>query len=356
MLRRSGLALAVAVILASAVGEARAQYWGWGWGGWGGGSTVQGDIARGLGFYSMGAGIYNQQTAIANSINADTVMRWNQYLWLSQQEANRREYIRRARRGQRDTQAGEILHQRLLNNPTAHDIDNGDALNVVLDQVTDPRVHTSALRLAKDPINSDVIDDIPFENASEAVTISLNQLSAKGVWPTALQGDNFAQEREEYQQAVANALKEDEEGQISGKALAAVQEAVRKIRVKYMMAPPADVKQKIEADNYVKTLSAMTRMLEKPSVEKVIAEVQKVKQTSLGSLLGFMHHYNLRFAPATTPEQRAVYEKLYPMMVALRDQIIKPSGNQATASTTPPPPKPGHPTDFFQGLHLEKLK
>lgn len=356
MLRRSGLALAVAVILASAGGEAWAQYgYGWGWGGWGGGSTVQGDIARGLGFYAAGAGVYNERTAIANSINADTVMRWNQYMWLSQQEANRREYIRRARRGQRDTQAGEIMYQRLLNNPTPRDIDNGDALNVILDQVTDPRVHSSALRLAKDPISSDVIDDIPFENASEAVTVSLNQLSAKGAWPAALQGDNFAQERADYQQAIANALKEDEEGQISAKSLAAVQDAVGKLRVKYMMAPPADVKQKIEADNYVKTLSGMTRMLENPKVEKVIAEVQKVKQTTLGSLLGFMHTYNLRFAPATTPEQRVVYQQLYPMMVALRDKIVKPSENQPPAPATTTASK-SHPTDFFQGLHLDKIK
>src|SRR5208337_2165664 len=55
-------------------------YGGYGWGGWGG-QTAQGDIARGLGAYAMGAGYYNQQTAVANSINTDTVMRWNQYVY-----------------------------------------------------------------------------------------------------------------------------------------------------------------------------------------------------------------------------------------------------------------------------------
>src|SRR5262249_3829406 len=76
-----------AVMLTSALvvqgGGASAQYGypvgygAYGWGGWGGGGeTVQGSIARGLGVFAAGAGQYNQQTAIANSINTDTVMRW----------------------------------------------------------------------------------------------------------------------------------------------------------------------------------------------------------------------------------------------------------------------------------------
>ncbi len=37
-------------------------YGGWGWNGWGGRRrTVQGDVARGLGMFAEGAGIYNQQ-------------------------------------------------------------------------------------------------------------------------------------------------------------------------------------------------------------------------------------------------------------------------------------------------------
>src|SRR3954451_21064873 len=101
MLRGYRLTLALVAALAVTAGEARAQfgygaypggYGGFGWGGWGGGGgTVQGSIARGLGYYAMGAGVYNEDTAVANSINAQTVEQWNQYWWQSQQEANRRE-------------------------------------------------------------------------------------------------------------------------------------------------------------------------------------------------------------------------------------------------------------------------
>jgi len=350
--------LALAAFLATAIGEARAQYYpgygAYGWGGWGGGgNTVQGNIARGLGYYEVGAGIYNEDTAIANSVNEDTITRWNQYLYESQQEANRREYLRRARRQQRDSTSGDLIHKRLLENPTARDIDDGDALNVILDQITDPRIHSSAMRLATAPIKSSAIKSIPFENASEGIALSLNQLAAKETWPLALQGEKFAAEREAYQQVVAQALKEDEEGQISAGTLANLRAAVSRLRAKLEANRPTDRTQLVAAENYVKALAGMSRMLENPQTEKVLAELEKVKDTSLGSLMGFMHTYNLRFGPATTPEQRAVYETLYPLMVAHRDKVVKDAG-------IPAPPAAGqarnHPTEFFSGMHLDHLE
>jgi len=356
MIRRLSLALALAALVATTIGEARAQYYpgygAYGWGGWGGGSTAQGDIARGLGFYNIGAGIYNQETAVANSINEDTVTRWNQYMWLSQQEANRREYLRMARRQQRENVTADAIQKRLLENPTARDIADGDALNVILDQITDPRIHSSALRLATAPIKSAVVKSIPFENASEGITLSLNQLAAKGTWPLALQDERYAPEREAYQQAVAQALKEDEEGQISARTLAGVRSAVSRLRAKLEANRPTDRTQFVQAENYVKALAGMARMLEDPQTEKILAELAKVPNTTLGGLLGFMHTYNLRFGPATTPEQRSAYEGLYPLMASHRDKVVKDAG----LTDTPPAQARNHPTEFFQGMHLDHLE
>src|SRR5262245_13053799 len=101
-----------ALALASLQGsQAKAQFFGYppgfgafGWGGWGG-ETVQGNIAQGLGMYAMGAGFYNESTAVANSINTDTVMRWNQYVYESQKEANRIHHARLAQERFNNTQA-----------------------------------------------------------------------------------------------------------------------------------------------------------------------------------------------------------------------------------------------------------
>jgi hypothetical protein len=350
MLRGVRLTLAMSAILFGLAGESRAQR-GYGWGGWGGGSTVQGDMARGAGYYAMGAGIYNQRTAIANSINTDTVIRWNQYLWLSQQEANRREYVRQAKRQARDSGSGEQIYKRLRDNPSASDIAKGDALNVILDQITDPKIHSSALRLATAPLGSRTVRDIPFSQASEAVVLSLHQLSAEDGWPLALRGEPFAPVREAYQKAMAKALEEDLNGQISPETLKSVNDAASRVRDALEASPPADRAQAVEARTYVKTLLGMARMIQYPDVEKVLAELEKMKQTSAGSLLGFMHTYNLRFGPATTPRQRTVYNELYPIMVSQRDRILgeaKPNDDGLAKAGTNPP------TDFFNGMHLEE--
>ena len=63
------LTLGMVFILTLTTGEALAQYYG-GYGGWGG-ETPEGNFARGAGFYELGAGVYNRDTAIANSIEQE---------------------------------------------------------------------------------------------------------------------------------------------------------------------------------------------------------------------------------------------------------------------------------------------
>ena len=91
-MRKSTCAAIAIAIYAISPGNARAQYgypggYGrYGWGGWG--STIRGSTAAGLGYFNMGRGAYNENTAVARSINNDTYLRWNQYMYLSQQHAN----------------------------------------------------------------------------------------------------------------------------------------------------------------------------------------------------------------------------------------------------------------------------
>ena len=75
-----------------------------------------------MGVLAAGAGEYNQETAVARSVNADTAMRWNQYMYQSQLEANRRYQQRMAREKYGNDQAREQIADRLRNNPDASDI------------------------------------------------------------------------------------------------------------------------------------------------------------------------------------------------------------------------------------------
>ncbi|WP_422926765.1 hypothetical protein [Singulisphaera sp. PoT] len=353
-------ALGVAFALAIPASEVQAQYYpgygGYGWGGWGGGggATVQGDIARGLGFYNIGAGEYNLKTAEADSINVDTVTRWNQYLWLSQQEANRREYLRMAQRQKMNQAATDSIYRRLRDNPTPSDVHNGDALNVVLDQLTDPRIHSSALRTANDAVSSDIIDDIPFENGSEAVALSLNELTGKTAWPNALQTDQYAQDRDDWAKALEQALAEnDRDERISGKTLSTIRGIATRIKNKLESNLPEDPTDRGEARNYVKTMLGLSRMLGNPRVDKALAALEHHPKTTLGGLLGFMQTYNLRFGPAKTPEQRGIYDDLFGKLTAQRDRVLKETGIDDAGA---PVKASGHPTDFFQGMKTEHLE
>jgi len=356
-------ALAMVAFLAIAPDRSQAQftygfypggYGTYGWGGWNaGGNSVPGNLARGLGYYNMGAGVYNEDTALANAINANAVLQWNQYLYQSQLESNRREALRMARRRERTAQTGEAIVKRLREDPTPEDIGDGAALNVVLDDLNDPRIQSSALRLATTPIKASTIRAIPFNDASEAITISMNQLVAKDeTWPPALRGPAFQAEREAYRQSVAEAMKEDEEGEISPKTLRDVRNAVAALRAKANRTIRKQGRDSIQAQQYLQALSGMARMLDNPNVEPILKELEKVENTTVGNLLGFMQNYNLRFGRSTTPAQRAIYTELYPTLVSLRDRVVKEAG--LPPKGTAKDDEGGNPTDFFQGLERDE--
>jgi hypothetical protein len=238
----------------------------------------------------------------------------------------------------------------LVETPTSADIVKGDALNVLLDQVTNPGIHSPALRLATTPIRSEILADIRFVHASDAVTISLGRLTTQDGWPIALRGETFAPERAAYQDAIAQALEAAKEGALSSQAVQAVRDAAAQLLVKLKMCPPPDRDESIDAKSYIKTLIDMARGLDQPPIEKVLAELATVKRVTVGSLVGFMHTFDLRFGPAITPEQRVGYEELYPMFVAVRDQI---SGEAGIKETSPPKAKKAN--RFLPGKALGPL-
>lgn len=365
MSRWGRLSFAVVAAVAFA-GDARAQwgygyypgaYGGYGWGGWGGaGSTVQGSIASGLGFYAMGAGQYNLDTAQARSINADTALRWNEYWYEAQVNANRHERARLARRQAIDSSASAANEKRIRENPSPADIESGNALNAILDQITDPRIHSSALRLATTKVPGKVVREIPFFVATEAATINLDELTGEKGWPTALRDERFDEERKAFSADVDKALEEDREGDLTPQTIKRLRDSLGRLRAKFSENRPKDPAEAAEAENHLKALYGMARMLEKPDIEKVLAELDTIKETTIGSLLGFMHTFNLRFGRAQTPSQRAAYQAIYPALDSLRDQVVTDTGldtKTAKSSRTPNPPRP---TSFLNALTLDHLE
>ncbi len=325
-------------------------YGGYGWGGWGG-QTAQGDIARGLGAYAMGAGYYNQQTAVANSINTDTVMRWNQYVYEAQMNANRMHAEKLAAERKQTNQAGEQIRDRLRNSPERADIYRGDALNSALDEINDPRVYSKALQGGQVKINSKIVRNIPFQKASAAITMSIHQL-VKGGPPKALQGPEFASNREAIQTLGKEIRKQLEEDKAPDKAtidkmLAAINEAEEKAD----RLLPTNSRDRVEADRFLKALHGLVAMLDTPALDLILAGVEDRPEATLGELLGFMNAFNFRFGPATTPSQREAYDALYPRLVDLRNQVAP-----ALAAATTSKSSGNEPGEFFSGMDYKDLQ
>ena len=157
----------LAALLAVPAATARAQYsypGGYsGWGGWGGdASTIGGDSARGMGAFAAGAGQYKVQTAQARSMNAQTAMQMNEYI--SAVNAGRAQYYSAEQTAyiKRTSETQKAIYSRLHDNPSPSDIRNGDALNVVLDELTNPKVYSQVVQQATKPVASGLVKKTRF--------------------------------------------------------------------------------------------------------------------------------------------------------------------------------------------------
>jgi len=311
---------------------ARAQFFG---GRGGGGSTVQGDILRGEGTYLMGLGQFNLSTAMAGSINTDTAIKWNQYVYLSIEEDLHKKYLHRMQRKERNDSNYRRTLQRILDKPDQADLRSGDALNFVLMQLIDPRVSRSNYRNAVVPLTGDTIRKIPFQYAARAATFSMERLTGKRAWPLSLRGEAFAKGRKAYERAVDRAIELDIEGKLSGDAVRDVQGAVADLNRKVEeVIPESQTGDFVQARNFLKRLADVPRILKEGPVEKVIAEIDTYPGTSVADLLAFMQKHNLRFGVAESPAENELYAGLFDSFRRQREQVTLPPDPDAEA-----PPK-----------------
>ncbi len=322
MLRLFKMALGSILILSVTNQDARAQwgYGGWGWGGWG--NTIQGSALRGAGYYAMGAGIYNYDTALANNINGQTAIMMNNAWATAQREDNMIHHARVVQDAQRDRTLYNQRIQQLRDKPGLREIENGDALNLAVQDLSDPRLGSSALRAANTTVPASLIADVPFQNASERVTFMLNELRAAAKWPKAFDEPRFAADKKLFDELVARIRKEDVDGDVSAKTIRQARELIANLKGKLAAEPLRDEDDQAAVTKFLNASTAMVGLLEKPDVAAALGQLRKVKDTSLGNLLGFMHAYNLRFGAATKLKEKQAYHQLFGILDPTRDQIL----------------------------------
>lgn len=325
--------------------------------GWGA-TTVAGSHAAGMGMFAAGAGAYNEQTAQARSINAQTAMQANEYLYQSQQRRNRTYYSRLAKEQAAKQEAGEEIFRRIHDNPTPRDVHTGDALNAILDDLENPKVFPEAVRAAsQQPVPSALVRSIPFGYAPQAIAISLEDLSGQGVPDILLTNPAFEEDRKAIRALAADARKQLESpGQVSPETLAGLRQAIKAAQAKVKTVIPANSADHYPAENYLKALFGLTKMLQQPNTVAFLEELKKIDTTSMAHLLSFMHSFNLRFTPAKTPDQERAYDQLFTVMSGLRDQLVRPGQAPSPFQVPDKPADPNKLTNYFSGMAMSHFE
>jgi hypothetical protein len=283
------------------------------------GSTVQGDILRGEGSFLRGAGEFNYYSAVAGSINTDTWIRLNEYIYESARISSMRYAQRLADRIARDNEHHRKILDRHLNNPEQADVARGDALNALFKELTDPRITDSAFRLSPVHLSGDVIRTIPFFYGPASATISMQRLTARGQWPAGLRDAELAAERRAYERAIDNVLEQQIEGKLMPDSIAAVEVAVSNLfsGLDRERTPSSD-KVYVEAKNYLRQLEDIKELIKRRAAEQILSDMDKYSGTTVHDLVKFMQRNNLRFSYSNIQDERQLYDRLY---ASLRQQL-----------------------------------
>ena len=340
--------------------SARAQYYpagyaGYGWGGWAGG-TVAGSTASGLGVFAAGAAQYEVAAANARALDARTAAGINEYMWESQQNVNRQYYANLAANARRLKADWNAIRQRILDDPTEADINSGDTLNAILDEISYPKVYAKTLQAAGTPLPGAAVKRIPFTYAAGGLTYSLDELIRRDNVPAIFKDPAFAARRKKVQALTAEireavAAREQPEHE----TLEQVRAELDRARATLEQRTAADSKERREGEKYLKALFGISRMLESPSYDVYLAAAGEQPTVPLRDVLMFMHSFNLRFGVARTAEDREIYSRLYAALSDLRRRV-GPTGEAVVAAAEKGPKRDQRVTDFFSGMSYEHLQ
>lgn len=343
---RRPMMIAVVLIASSQGARAQMMYPG-GYGGYGlsqwGADPAAGYMA-GLGSYARGQGVYEVDKAKADTINLETMLKWNKAL-RARQKALREEHAKEAAQSAaaRDARVARL------------DVQDGTTLNDLLLQILDSDPGAVKSAHTRTPLSPAAIREIPFEWDSEAITLCVDQMTGSDSLPDLLRGAAYADDRQALRTAVESALHEDAKGNVSPETRKLLVDAIGKFRADFVKnASNLDLGYQ-DAHDYLTTLASLSRLLNDPSMKAFLSQLDNGRQRTVGDLVAFMNAFNLRFGPATTDRQLGIYRTLVPPLRELRDVAVKSGSPPSTPDRTGEPLKTASKTAFksMSWAHLE---
>lgn len=283
--------------------------------------------------YLRGLGWYNYNTARAEAIHAESVIRWKADLRRIQCE--RREWIEQIERNKKlsaDERKRLIAHREreLRLSPTAEDVIKGDALNALQFDLTDPTIDPQkwAAHPVQLPEGLSVKDLVfqflptPSSNPSTVAlsrgVIALSRLDLQKKCPTVLALRMLDPQRREYEYAYKMLSNEIIGGQFKLDSLLALDKTLKNLRDAINESVPTERGFRTEALLYMNNLEAATRMFDASTVDyarEIIVDTQEHDATTVEELLAFMLKYRLKFGSAEKdPAARELFQKVYQSM------------------------------------------
>jgi hypothetical protein len=281
-------------------------YGGYGMSQWG--ADPSSGYMAGLGSYARGQGVYQAEKAKADSINVDTMIKWNKAL-RSRQRAIKEEDRKKAIKKEAER---EVRVERI-------DLKDGTTLNNLLTEIFDSDPAVAKSSRAKIPLSAGAIREIPFEWDSEAITVCIDQMTGQDALPPLLMRPIYVDERNALRSAVEPALAEDAKGSVSLEARKRIADAIARFRTKFIKTTNDFDTGYQDSLDYFATLASLTRLLNDPSMKSFLAQLGDGEERTAGDLIAFMNAYNLRFGPATSDRQIEIYTRLVPALTAIRD-------------------------------------
>ncbi len=347
---RLSVGLVIAFALTGRDVHAQWGHDGWGFMGWAPATPESAEL-QSAGIFAMGAGIYNLKTAQANNIDAQTAMKFNDYVADVTRESARIHAERVNRQIARNRALYDARQRQLRESPTLRDIETGDALNAAVADLSDPRIGISALRAYSAPVPASLIAEVPFVNAAERVTLMLDGLRTSIKWPEVFEDPRFSSDQKTFDELVARLREESYEGELSPRSLRDASTFVNNLQAKVEAQPLKDPLDQKDALKFVKAATSLIRLLERPNIQPAILELKKIQDTRIANLLGFISAYNLRFGAATTIKERQAFRQLFELLDQTRDQILAEAKIDTKA---PAPAGPSDASNFFDKVNQNR--
>jgi hypothetical protein len=263
--------------------------------------------------------------AIANSIQLDTDIRLNEYIYGCLMNENRMNAEHRAAMIKLNHENFDKLQQRIRNNPEARDVTKGDALNALLEQLNSPKIQESSARSVEIPLSVDEVRRIPFKLGAKGVSrFSIARLTAKGSgkWPIAFQDVQFDRVRKDFEHALDDVLEQQYKGAVQMQVITSLVKTIDILESKLDKVWEASTdKRYIEGKARLREMRASVEMFKFLNIQQALGDLDRYAGTTVNDLRLFMNRHGLQFADADNPDEKTLFPTLYTKLVDMKDKV-----------------------------------